>query len=354
MKFQDYYEVLGVDRSADEPAIKAAYRKLALKWHPDRHQGDQADAAEAKFKQISEAYEVLSDPTKREKYDRFGQNWEHGQEFEPEPGQRTMTPEEFEATFGRSAGFSDFFQEIFGRNVRQDARQGPERHARYSYRGADVRAELRLGIGEAIRGGKRDFEIPARVSCSRCGGAGFVETHVCPTCAGVGHVSKLQSVELQIPDAVRDGLKLRLRGLGEGGEGGGERGDLLLVLRLENDGDYSIVGKTLEARLSITPWEAQLGTKRDVRTARGVVTVTVPANARSGTRLRLRQQGFPDGSGGFADCVVRIEMDLPERLSQRQEELLRELAKASRGAEDGADTTPGDSPTHPRPGATTP
>jgi curved DNA-binding protein len=333
VKFQDYYEVLGVERGADEASIKKAYRRLALEWHPDRHAGDGREAAETKFKQISEAYEVLSDPEKRKKYDRFGQDWQHGQEFDPGPGQRTMTPEEFEAAFGGSAGFSDFFQELFGGQFRRDFRGAPKRHARYGYRGADVRAELPLPIADALAGGKRSFDFPARVSCPSCGGTGFLAEHVCPSCAGVGQVHKRQTVELQIPREVRDGLKLRLRGLGEPGEGGGESGDLHLVLRLADDDAYRRFGSDLETRVSLTPWAAESGTKVDVRTARGVASVTIPPRSRTGNRLRLRGQGFADGSGGHGDCFVRIEMDLPEKLTARQEELLRELgASAADGA----------------------
>lgn len=335
MKFQDYYEVLGVPRDADADAIKKAYRKLALKWHPDRHAGESQAKAEEQFKRVSEAYEVLSDSEKRQKYDRFGQNWRHGQEFEPDPGQRTMSHEEFEATFGSSAGFSDFFQEMFGGQFRQDFHGGPKRHARYHYRGADVRAELPLSLSDAISGGKRSFEIPARVSCPSCGGTGFLERHVCPTCAGVGQVQKRQTVELKIPEDLRDGMALRLKGLGEPGEGGGEAGDLHLVLRLENDDTYRLVGNDLEVRLTLTPWDAQGGTKADVRTARGVVTVTIPAGSRSGNRLRLRGQGFALGKHGRGDCHVRLEMDLPEELSRRQEELLRELGDGSHQAVSG-------------------
>lgn len=332
MKFQDYYEVLGVPRDAEAQAIKKAYRKLALAWHPDKHQekGEaKREAAEVRFKAISEAYEVLSDPEKRGKYDRFGADWKQGQEFEPGAGQRTMTREEFEAAFGRSGGFSDFFQEIFGGDFRQQFQGGAQRHARYRYRGADVRAELRLPISAAIAGGKQSFEIPARASCPRCAGTGFLEQHVCPACAGVGQVQKRQTVELTIPAAVRDGLKLRLKGLGEAGEGqdGGEAGDLHLVLRLENDANYRLVDDKLEARVTLTPWEAQEGARVDVRTARGTVTLTIPAGSRTGKRLRLAGQGFADANGVHSDCIARLEIDLPAELSERQKELLRELGR---------------------------
>ena len=334
MKFQDYYDVLGVSRDADDAALKKAYRKLALKWHPDRHQGEQQAQAETTFKRINEAYEVLSDPEKRQKYDRFGENWEHGQEFDPGPGQRTMTREEFEAAFGGggAGGFSDFFQELFGEQVRRDFQGGPGRHARYRYRGADVRGELRLPLSDAVLGGKRSFDFPARASCPSCGGTGFVREHVCPSCVGVGQVETRRTIELKIPEGVRDGLELRLKGLGEPGEGGGEKGDLYLVLRLEDDERYRLVQGELEARVALTPWDAYNGTRVDVRTPRGVATVTIPADSRSGLRLRLRGQGFADGDGGFGNFFVRVEIDLPEKLSARQKELLQELGRSAEPA----------------------
>jgi len=340
LKFQDYYEVLGVARDAPQDGIKKAYRKLALEWHPDRHQGgspEQAEQAEQTFKRISEAYEVLSDADKRAKYDKFGQDWKQGQDFEPAPGQRTMSREEFEAAFGGSGGFSDFFQEMFGGQFRGNFQGGPRQHARYHHRGADVRADLSLKVSDALRGGKRQFEIPARASCPSCGGTGFLQEHVCPSCGGVGQVHQRKQVELTLPEELRDGLKLRLKGLGEPGEAGGENGDLHLRLRLRDDDSYRVQGLDLEARVPLTPWEALRGASVDVRTARGLVTVTVPPDTRTGQRLRLRGQGFASGKGGHGDCHVRIELDLPAQLSDEQKELLEKLARTnSAGIERGA------------------
>lgn len=330
MKFQDYYEVLGVPRDADAKAIKSAYRKLALKWHPDRHQGDAAVKAEARFKQISEAYEVLSDTEKRARYDRFGENWKHGQEFAPGTGEKTMSPEEFQSAFGGGGGFSDFFQQIFGQQVRNDfGNKGPAPHGRYQFRGADVSAELALPISDALAGGKRRFEVPGSASCPSCGGTGSLNGHVCPSCGGVGAIHRTKAVDLTLPTAPRDGQRLRLDGLGEPGHGQGEPGDLLLSLRLMDDDAYRIVNGTLEARLVLAPWEAEAGAKLDLRTARGVATVTVPAGTRAGKRLRLRGQGLTDASGQAGDCLVRVELDLPPELSPEQQQLLAQLGAAA-------------------------
>ncbi|MEM9378595.1 MAG: J domain-containing protein [Planctomycetota bacterium] len=335
MQFQDYYEVLGVAREASADDVKKAYRKLALKWHPDQHaDGDRAEA-ERRFKSISEAYEVLSDPEKRARYDRFGENWEHGQEFQPGFGERTMSREEFEAAFGGGGGFSDFVQSMVGDQFRSDFGGRPGTHARYEHRGADARAELTLGIGDALRGGRRSFSVPTRVGCPTCGGTGFAGGHVCPTCAGVGQVERSREVELKIPEGVRDGLTLRLAGLGEPGVGGGESGDLHLVLRLEDDDVYALRGAVLEARVPVTPWEAVAGGRIDVRTGVGVVTLTVPPDSRAGARLRLRGQGLATRGGGRGDLEVVLEFALPERLTERQRELLRELGEGGDGQVSG-------------------
>lgn len=332
MKFQDYYEALGVARDAAPEAIKSAYRKLALKWHPDRHPEDKRAEAEQRFKRISEAYEVLSDPEKRKRYDRFGEHWKQGEEFTPPSGARTMTPEEFERVFGGSGGFSDFFSGLFGEDLRRDFGAGARarHHPRFRQRGADVRGELELPATQAIERGKQAFTIPAASPCLRCGGVGFVDAgsgkeHVCPTCAGVGQVHSQKTVELAIPENARDGLVLRLKGLGEPGDGS-PAGDLFLTLRIRSDANYRVNGDDLEAELRVAPWDALLGTRAEVRTPHGVATVTVPPETPAGTRLRLRGQGLATAGGGRGDLHAVVRLVLPANLSARQRELLRELA----------------------------
>ncbi len=335
MQFQDYYEVLGVARDASAEDVKKAYRRLALKWHPDRHPEAEREAAQVEFKRVNEAYEVLSDPAKRERYDRFGKDWEQGQEFRPPPGQRTMNREEFERAFGGGSGFSDFFSEMFGDIFRQDFERREGRHARYRYRGADVRAELHLPVTAAIRGGKSTFEVPASVACPRCGGVGLVDDHVCPTCTGLGSLRTSKTVELAIPAEVRDGMVLRLRGLGEPADGTGESGDLHLTLRLDSDETYRVNGADVEGDVPVAPWEAVFGAKADVVTPRGKVVLTIPSGSRSGARLCLREQGLADGRGGRGDFHAVLRMVLPKDLTPRQSELLRELASASADAVTG-------------------
>src|SRR5262245_4522459 len=328
MKFQDYYEVLSVPRSASVEQIKKAYRKLALKWHPDRHKGADAAAAEETFKRVSEAYEVLSDPEKRKKYDRFGEHWKQGQEFTPPPGAggaRQVSPEEFARMFGGGAGgggFSDFFTNLFGEQFEQQVGGGGRRHARFAGRGADVQAELALGVSDALGGGKRRFTLSGSATCGRCGGTGAVGNHVGPTCVGLGGVEQPRTVELSIPRAVRDGATLRLGGLGEPGEGGAEAGDLLLSVRLRSDEVFRIDGANIEADVPLAPWEALAGAKVPVRTPDGAVTLNVPAGTRAGTKLSLRGRGLEDGHGARGDFHDVIRIALTDELTARQGEIL--------------------------------
>ncbi len=326
MEFQDYYAVLGVDRDASADDIKKAYRKLALKWHPDRHPEGERTDAEARFKRVAEAYEVLSDQDKRGRYDRFGQNWKQGDEFRAQPQDTQMTPQEFESAFG-GTGFSDFFKSAFGEDLRRQYGADSARHRRYRHRGGDVRAELALPAGVAMAGGRSRFDVPATKPCERCGGVGFLGEHVCPACVGVGRVHDRRTVDLTIPERLRDGMTMRLAGLGEAGEQGGEHGDLYLTIHLVSDGVYRIDGDDVEADLPVTPWEAVLGARVGVRTPDGVVTLTVASGTKAGTRLRLRGKGFANGSGTRGDFYAVLRFALPE-LNDEQTRLMRELAAA--------------------------
>jgi DnaJ-class molecular chaperone len=329
MKFQDYYQTIGVPRGASAEEIKKAYRKLALQWHPDRHTGEQRKPAEERFKQISEAYEVLSDPEKRKLYDRFGANWQQGQEFTPPRGARTMRPEEFEEAFGGAGGFSDFFRSMFGQQFRDEFRGNKKRHPRFAERGADVSAELVVPVSLAVDGGKQSFTIPVEAPCPMCGGVGFVKEHVCPTCGGVGRVRRERTIELAIPKSARDGMVLRLKGMGESGDGGAENGDLLLTLRVHSDERWRVDGLDVEGEIAVAPWDAFLGCKTEAATPGGRATVTIPPSTPAGKRLRLRGMGLAGENGDRGDYQGVVRLVLPERMTARQTELLRELRDES-------------------------
>ena len=345
MKFQDYYETLGVPRSASADDIKRTYRKLAKEWHPDRHPPHRRAEVESKFKQIAEAHEVLSDPEKRKRYDQLGEHWRHGQDFQPPPGGggRTMSQEEFARMFGGAfgggggqrggGGFSDFFGQMFGDMFAGGGGGGGPRGpgARASrpqaQRGGDVEADLELSVGEALRGGKRAFDLQVSQPCEQCDGDGRLDFGACPSCGGIGHARATKSVEITIPQDIRDGQVLRLRGLGQ--PGAGAPGDLLLQLHLVPDDVHRMRGEDVEADVVIAPWEALDGTKVDVKLQKGTASVRIPAGTRAGARLRLRGQGLLRPSGERSDLILVVRFALPESLTQEQQEMLRKLGEGA-------------------------
>jgi curved DNA-binding protein len=334
VEFQDYYEVLGVARTAAADEIKKAYRRLALQWHPDRHPAEGREAAESKFKRISEAYEVLSDPEKRKRYDELGADWRQGQDFRPPPSGTRMSREEFEQQFG-AGGFSEFFETIFGEQFGRQFRSGGS-HRRFRVRGADVQAEMTLGLSEALAGGKRRFELSGRRACNACGGIGFVSgEHVCPSCVGVGSTPAVRTIELAIPARAYDGMVVRLKGLGEPGAEGAAPGDLLVTLRIVSDAVFRIVPDGVEADVPVAPWEAMFGADVEARTPTGVVTLKIPRGTKSGSRMRLRGKGPPDASGEESDFFAVVRIALPAELTTHQLELLRELGKAGPATVEG-------------------
>ena len=336
--FQDYYQTLGVSRSASADEIKRAYRKLAKEWHPDRHPEDERDAVEQRFKAIAEAHEVLSDPQKRERYDALGANWRHGQDFQGAGG---VDPEQFAHMFGGGAGggFSDFFAQMFGDMFAGGA--GGARSPRGPARGADAKASVSLSVGEALLGGRRPMVFSTRNPCDACGGAGRLGVGACPRCGGLGETRQQKSVELSIPDDVRDGQVLRLRGQGRAGAAG--PGDLLLTLELVDDDVYRNRGRgDVEADVEIAPWDVLDGAAVDVAVRGGTATAKVPAGTHAGQKLRLRGQGLARKRGGRGDLVLVVRFALPEELTDDQRALLKHLAMTSPSVRGGAAERSGD------------
>jgi curved DNA-binding protein len=325
MDFPDYYKILGVARDASADQIKAAYRALARQWHPDTCRGSDKQAAEQKFKAISEAYEVLSDPQQRAKYDAMGAPWRGGAPPPREAPSRTMSPEEFERIFG-GRGFSDFFTTFFGDDLASHFGRRPHRHSRFRQQGADVRAQVDVPLLLAVTGGKRGFEIEAKAACTTCGGAGVWEgEHVCPACGGVGSRRQRRSLTVTIPKDVRDGQAIRLRGLGEPGAEGAPAGDMYLTVRIAPDGPYQPQGVDVVADLPVAPWEAALGAKVPVTTPRGEVLLTIPEGSGAGARLRVRGHGLARADGTRGDFHARLVIELPRPLGAQQVEALRRL-----------------------------
>ena len=314
VQFRDYYETLGVPKTATDDEIKSAFRKLARKYHPDVAKDKKT--AEEKFKQINEAYEVLSDPEKRKKYDQLGADWNQPGGFQPPPGwggqqqpggafQQWSSGNgggvEFE--FG-GTGFSDFFEAFFGGGRGQSAFGGSfGRRAATAERGSDVEADIMVPLEEALHGAKRTISL-------RRGGSNKVETY-----------------QVKIPRGVHEGQRIRLAGQGEAGERGGKSGDLFLRVRLARHPDFRVEGSDLIHEVKIAPWQAVLGTELKVPTLEGDVKLKIPPGTRGGQRFRLRGRGLPNSAGGRGDLYVDVQIDIPKKITERERELWRELAK---------------------------
>lgn len=338
---KDYYELLGVKRGASDDEIKKAYRKLARKFHPDLNPGDKT--AEEQFKQVQEAYDVLSDSEDRKLYDQYGENWRAVKSGAgaPPPGweraQRSTRSGgpgagDFDFNFDYSGDFGgfrggpgegfDIFEEIFNRGRRGRAtRRG---------RGRDVEAELELSLEEAHRGGRRSLQMQTAEVCPTCNGTGVKDGETCDTCGGAGEVLRPKTIEVNIPKGVRDGSTIRLAGQGGAGSNGNEPGDLYLHIRLRPHPQFRVNGDDLEAELSIAPSEAVLGAKVEAPTIDGKVELTVPPGTNTGQRLRLRGQGLNKRKGGRGDEYVRMKIVVPKEVSAEERRLYEELQRISR------------------------
>ncbi len=321
VKFQDYYETLGVPRTADKEQIQTAYRKLARKYHPDLNKGKDA---EAKFKQINEAYEVLRDPQKRKRYDQLGTAWNAGDDFSPPPGwdaskfgRRTERPDSFggfDIFDDIGSGFSDFFDSIFGGSAgfgehqsRPRSGGGPGTGGQAKTGQLDHHAEVSLPLVDAYRGGKKTLSV------QQSAGNGKTET---------------TNIEITIPAGTHDGKKLRLRGQGIPGPGG-KKGDLYLTIRIAPDPVFRVDGADIETDLPVSPWEAVLGARVDVRLLDGRASISVPAGTQNGRKLRLKGRGLVGENGDRGDLYATVRIVVPGTPSERERELFRSLAQES-------------------------
>ena len=355
---RDYYEVLSVSRDADEAELKSCYRKLALAFHPDRNPDD--PVAEEKFKEASEAYAVLSDPAKRQRYNQFG--------FAGVAGAASGAG----ADFGDLGGFADVFNDLFGDIFGGGGRGG--RRAGRGQRGADLRYNLEIDLNKVLSGYEATLEIPKMRSCEECsgsgartgtspkqcegcGGAGQVmfqqgffrvnrpcdecggmgETipNPCPDCRGRGRLESQQTIQVKVPAGVEDGSRLRLTGEGEAGISGGPPGDLYVVMTIRQHSLFERDGTDLHCEVPVQFVQAALGSELEVPTLDGKVSVRIPAGTQSGKLLRLRGKGLPplrprmdssqlDRLRG--DFFIRIFVEVPTRLNDRQRQILEEFA----------------------------
>ncbi len=342
MNYKDYYAILGVPKTAAEKDIKSAYRKLARKWHPDANP-DNPKAAEEKFKDIQEAYEVLSDPEKRQKYNVLGSDWQRAATDASQQRARQPGPNAgpnvggFNANFGNGSGFSDFFDMFFSGmqgqpGQRPGAPRGGSGASAGAQRGEDLETTLDLTLAESYAGGTKNVALQVDDLCSKCGGTGTERNRVCAQCGGVGRVMQTKRFDVTIPKGVREGQRIRLTGQGALGLHNGPRGDLYLIAHFPGDGTWERKGDDLYIDLPVSMYELILGGDVRVPTMNGEVTMTVPAGTQSNKLLRLAGKGMPKlKAAGFGDEYVRLIGQLPTNLSDKETKLFRELASLRNG-----------------------
>ena len=338
MNYKNYYDILGVDKSAVEKDIKSAYRKLARKWHPDANPTN-TRAAEEKFKDIQEAYEVLGDAEKRKKYDVLGSDWQRAAKEAEQ--QRNYRQAQRDASFdfnsnanfnpgaaGAQSGFSDFFDMFFSGIGRRPTAAPTS----LGERGQDLETTIDLTLSEAYNGGSKPVSLQLEDRCPRCGGTGTDRKGICPQCHGTGRVIETKRFDVTVPKGVREGQRIRLTGQGGSGSNGGPNGDLYLIVNFSGDKRYERKGDDLYVDLPVSIYDLILGGDVHVPTMTGEVTMKIPAGTQNNKMLRLSGKGMPNlKNGGFGDEYVRLVGLLPTDLSDKENKLFRELAGLRNG-----------------------
>lgn len=343
MEYKDYYDILGVKRDATEAEIKSAYRKLARKYHPDVNKTKEA---ESKFKDINEAYEVLGDKQKRQRYDSLGANWQGGQSYTPPPGF-----EQFGFGGGQGGyqsysfngqdlgGFSDFFSSLFGDMMGGGARTQGMNFGGFDFGGAQQASSSRKRQQQAPKAENLDVTMNLNVTvkdifdpkpvnvkfnnierCTKCSGNGGY----CSECGGTGFKSEPKSIKVKLPPNITEGQKIRIKGEGKS-DSYGRKGDLYLVINVK-DKDYEVNGADLTKEIEITPPEAVLGCKKDIETLHGKISIKIPPKTSSGQALRLKDLGLPKKGGGYGNLNAKIKIIIPKNLSEKQIELYKKIA----------------------------
>ncbi|MGC8491887.1 MAG: DnaJ C-terminal domain-containing protein [Syntrophobacteraceae bacterium] len=323
VKYRDYYEILGIKRSAAQGEVQRAYRKLARKYHPDVNK---AANAEDKFKELNEAYEVLKDPEKRKMYDQLGPNWKAGQDFRPPPGWQArdfgqgggyQTEFHWGGAEESAGGFSDFFESVFGGMGFKQARGGTAhggfgRGGSLRRAGADQETSIRITLEEAFHGGTKPILLQSRSISPQ----GQLEV-------------KEKRYDVKIPPGILPNQKIRLSGQGEEGTGGGPKGHLYLKVEIEPHPIFSLNGRDITMEVPVSPWEAILGAEVRVSALSGSLDLKVPAGTQGGQKMRLRGKGMPNPKGTPGDLYVTIVVKVPTNPSPKELELFEELKKSS-------------------------
>lgn len=348
MEYKDYYKILGVERDATESKIKSAYRKLARQYHPDVNKSP--DAVN-KFKDINEAYEVLSDKEKKNRYDSLGANWQQGANFTPPPGFEgfdfsNFSQGGFSQGFSGGGDFSDFFSSIFGDFMGGGRTQRSSRKQSFSYddlfggsknssqsscssggccsgknkeESLDITQDLNITAKDLMSDKPVNVKMNSLEKCLKCSGVGSN----CADCGGTGIVSNSRNLTVKIPKGVKEGQKIRLKGEGKS-DNYGRKGDLYFTIKFK-DSEYIIDGDDVTKTIEITPAEAVIGTKKDISTLHGSIGIKIPPQTSNSKTLRLKELGLPKKSGGFGNLNVKISINIPKQISDEEKELYNKI-----------------------------
>jgi molecular chaperone DnaJ len=325
---KNYYELLGINKNATEKDIKQAYRRMARKYHPDVNPGDKT--AEARFKEINAAYEVLSDKEKRAKYDKYGDKWQYADQFEKAGGQpqahyyEYSPGEDTSFRFGEDIGDMDgIFEELLrgrGRTGAYSRRQQPRR-------GQDLETSVEVTLEEAYGGTSRTVSLQVEEPCPTCKGTGRIQNVACSTCRGAGAVANIKRLEVKIPAGVNTGSRVRIAGKGQPGYGG-QSGDLYLVITVLPHKVFDRDGDNLNVNIGVPLSVAILGGEIQVPTPKGKLALKIPAETQNGQVFRLAGQGMPRlGSAARGDILAKVNIILPTGLTEKEKELFRQLGK---------------------------
>jgi len=323
MAKRDYYEVLGIKWNASEPEIKQAYRRLARKHHPDVNSGDKS--AETKFKEINEAYEVLSDKEKRKKYDRFGDQWQYADQFARADRQQTPAWDFSQSGGNASSQFgggnlNSLFDELLRGSSAYNRRTQPRR-------GRNIEAAVEVTLEEAFQGTTRTLSLQAEEPCPTCHGSGHIQNVPCSTCQGFGVVPRVKRLEVKIPPGVNNRSRVRIAGKGQPG-GDGVSGDLYLVVSIKPHKLFERKSDNLYVDLPVPLTVAMLGGEVQVPTLKGKLALKIPPETQNGRAFRLNGQGMPHlGNSSRGDLMARINIVLPAKLTPEEKELFKRLGE---------------------------
>jgi DnaJ-class molecular chaperone len=317
---RDFYQILGLPRTASADDIKKAYRRLARQFHPDLHSGTKKAEMEKEFKELNETNEVLSDPDKRKKYDQYGAQWEQAEAFEKARQQAGTQGFNWQQTGGESGGeaFSDIFENLFSGRGRGGGRG-------FAVPGEDLETEVELSLREVLTGVTKRINLREPTTCSTCQGTGALRGRTCPTCHGTGSTAELKTIEVKIPAGVQDGTRVRVAGKGQPGSNGGKHGDLYLHVVIEPDPVFRRQGSDIHVNVPIYPWEAALGAEIMAPTLTEPVKVKVPAGSKADSKLRLKGKGLPSATG-HGDLFLILHVVMPPAISNEEQKLFEQLA----------------------------